>query len=181
MPGRLTVAERADRLAFAVEHVGDDVHLRVPRRRFAAGALVRRRIERAEVPREREQVIVAEVLVAKEQHIVAVPRALDRFDLGLRDAREVDAAHLGADEAQRSHFKLLNSCHLSLSRDRRCDLLTILQRPAALIAKDLKGEEKLRQVAVSDANARRYYGPFLQQTTRRGKQSWPTWFLCCAF
>ena len=59
VPDRLAGAERADRIAFLVEHVGHDIDVGIARRADAAALLVGRRIELAEAAAEGQQVVVA--------------------------------------------------------------------------------------------------------------------------
>src|SRR6266581_4081490 len=94
---RLTVAQRADRLAGLVPHIRNDIDVRIARRRPAPGALVRRRVERAEVPREGEQIVVGQPLLAEDQDVVLVPSSLDRLYLGPGHGREIHAFYFGAD------------------------------------------------------------------------------------
>ena len=107
----VTIAKRPDRLPAYIEHVRDDVHVRIARRRFAAGALVRRRVERAEMPREREQVIVAQALIAEKNHIVAVPRRLDGVDFCARDAGEIYALDFGSEGRHGTHLEIEDGGH----------------------------------------------------------------------
>jgi hypothetical protein len=51
------------------------------------------------------QVVVAQLLAAKYQHVVPVPGLLDRFDLGCADAREVDSFGFGAQRPRGYHLQ----------------------------------------------------------------------------
>ena len=97
VPHRLAGAERADRVAVLVEHVGHDIDLGIARRADPAALLVGRRIELAEAPAEGQQVVVAERLAAQQDHRMLVPGALDGGELRLGQRLEIDADHLRAD------------------------------------------------------------------------------------
>ena len=111
VPGRVAVPERPDRLALFVEHVRHDVDVGITGRGLAARALVRRRIERAEMPREREEVVVGHFLVAEYEDIVPVPGSLDGLDLGLAHGREIHTPHLGADGSGRDDLDFERDGH----------------------------------------------------------------------
>ena len=70
------------------------------RRGFAPRALVRGRVERAEMPRERQQIVVRQSLVPEHQHVVPIPRALDGVDLHPGGVGEIDTPDLGAKDTQ---------------------------------------------------------------------------------
>src|SRR5260370_38814534 len=65
-------------------------------RGLAARGLVRRRIERAEMPREREEIVVGHFLVVEYEDIVPVPGFLDGEDLRLARGRQIHPTNLGA-------------------------------------------------------------------------------------
>ena len=94
VPDGLARAERADRRAFVVEHVRDDVDVRIAFGRLAAVLLDRRRIELAEAAREGQQVVVGQLLVAEEQGAVAIP--------GLLDLGEFRVVHAAPDRRRKS-------------------------------------------------------------------------------
>ena len=76
VPHRLTGTEAADRDT-VFDHVRDDVNLGMALDEAAAVFLDRRQVERAEPPAEGDQIGVAELLVAKQQHRVIEPRTID--------------------------------------------------------------------------------------------------------
>ena len=96
VPDRLAGTERTHRLALVVEHVGDDVDVRVAHRAQPPVLLVGRWIELPEAPAEAQQVIIRELLVAKQQGAVAVPGLLDRSEIGVAQSGQMDARDLGA-------------------------------------------------------------------------------------
>ena len=57
VPDRLAGAQRADRIALGVEHVGHDVDVGIAGRADAAALLVGRRVELAEAPAEGQEVV----------------------------------------------------------------------------------------------------------------------------
>src|SRR5437763_362703 len=58
----------------------------------------------AEMPGEREQVVVAQPLLVEDQHIVPIPSLLDGIDLRLAHAREVDTLDFGPQRAHWTHL-----------------------------------------------------------------------------
>ena len=94
VPHRLAGAQGADRIAFGVEHVGHDIDVGIARRADAAALLVGRRIELAEAAAERQQVVVAELLAAQQDHRMVGPGALDRREIGIAQAPQIDAGNL---------------------------------------------------------------------------------------
>src|SRR5262249_23953299 len=96
MPDSFAGAERADRLAFVVEHVGDHVDVRISRRTLPAAFLIWWRIEIAEAPAESEQVVVAEFLPAEEHHRTAVPSRFDLCKFCCAQGREIDISYFHA-------------------------------------------------------------------------------------
>ena len=82
--------EAPDRDA-VLDHVGDDVDLRVAVDEALAVLLDGRVIERAEAAAERDQVVVGQPLAAEQQHLVIEPGAMDR---GKRVG--VDGAQVGS-------------------------------------------------------------------------------------
>ena len=126
VPQGLAVAERADRLARLVAHVGDHVDVGIARRGLAPRALVRRRVERAEMLRERQQVVVGQLLVPENKDIVPVPRLFDGLDFPRGGAGEVDTLDFGADRAEGADFQVEYGCHCASpcflgARIRICD------------------------------------------------------------
>ena len=62
------------------------------------------RLDFAEAPRERDQLRLARVLVAKAHHRMLVERGLDAAELGVRQrSREIHAVDFGADDIRRWH------------------------------------------------------------------------------
>jgi hypothetical protein len=92
VPHQRGIAETADRDA-VIDHVGDDIDLRVAVDETPAVLLDRRRIEGAEAAIEGEQ-IVAEALAAKQEHQVIEPGAMDRGEAGLVEFAQIDPVHL---------------------------------------------------------------------------------------
>ena len=69
-------------IGYAVlDHVRDDVDLRMPLDEAPAGLLDRRPVEIAEAAAERDQVVVAERLAAEQQDLMIEPGAMDRREL----------------------------------------------------------------------------------------------------
>jgi hypothetical protein len=66
------------------------------------------------MPGKRKQVVVGNSLVPEQQHVVAIPRVLDRIDLVRRDAREIDTFHFGAEASDGNHFQISYHGHSSL-------------------------------------------------------------------
>src|SRR5262249_29591312 len=100
--------------AARIEHVGDDVHIGIADGRLAAGALVWRRVEGAEMSREGEQMVVAQPLIAEKNHIVAIPRGLDGLDLRARQASEIYSLDFGAEWRHGTHLQIENGGHAGL-------------------------------------------------------------------
>src|SRR5882672_9082295 len=63
--------------------------------------LHRRLVERAEAPAERHQVVVAQRLASKEEHLVLEPRLMDGGEGRGVERAEIDALHLGAQRSAR--------------------------------------------------------------------------------
>ena len=83
MPHRLAVAEIADRLA-VLDHVGDDVELRMLLVERLAIGIWPGRIELAEIPAEGDELRVREALPMKDDDKPLAPSGFDRVDIGLR-------------------------------------------------------------------------------------------------
>ena len=97
VPHRLAGAQGADRIAVGVEHVGHDIDVGIARRADAAALLVGRRIELAEAPAERQQVVVAERLAAQQDHrMLGARRARSPANSASLSRREIDAGNLRA-------------------------------------------------------------------------------------
>src|SRR6266436_6649068 len=89
-----------------VEHVRDDIDLRIAWGRLAPRTLVRGRVERAEMSRERQQIVVRQLLVPEHQHIVPVPRVLDGVDLRPGGVGEIYTLEFGAKDSEGKHFEV---------------------------------------------------------------------------
>lgn len=98
MPDGLTGAEAADRNA-VLDDVRDDVDFRVPRDEALPVLLHRRNIEVAETTAERDQVIVGQGLIAKQQYLMVNPSLMKCREHRGVDPAQVDAAHFRADAA----------------------------------------------------------------------------------
>jgi sodium-dependent dicarboxylate transporter 2/3/5 len=96
MPDGLAGAEAADGDA-VFDDVRDDVNLRMALDEPAAVLLDRRLIERSEPPAEGNQIVVAELLVANEQHRVVEPRAIDLREYRVVDRSKIEAADFRAE------------------------------------------------------------------------------------
>ena len=106
-PVRVAVTERPDRLALLVEHVRDDIDLGIAWGRLAPRTLVRGRVERAEMPGERQQVVVRQLLVPEQQHIVPVPGPLDGVDLHGGGVGEINTLDFGAKDSPGTDFEVV--------------------------------------------------------------------------
>ena len=104
VPDGFASAERADRLAFLVEHVGDHIDVGIADRGLAPALLVGRRIELAEPAAEGQQIVVVDLLAAEQQRGMAVPGPLDLGELGIRDGGEIDARDFGADGRRQRRY-----------------------------------------------------------------------------
>jgi solute carrier family 13 (sodium-dependent dicarboxylate transporter), member 2/3/5 len=91
VPHGLAGAEAADGDA-VFDHVRDDVNLGMTFDEPAAIFLDRRVVERAESTAEADQVVVTELLVAKQHHRVVEPRAIDLREHRVINRSEVDTA-----------------------------------------------------------------------------------------
>jgi sodium-dependent dicarboxylate transporter 2/3/5 len=96
MPHGLARAEAADGDA-VFDHVRDDVDLGMTFDEPAAVFLDRRVVQRAESTAESDQVVVTELLVAKQQDRVVEPRAIDLREHRVIDRSEVDTADFRAE------------------------------------------------------------------------------------
>jgi len=94
VPHRLAGSEAADGHA-VLDHVRDDIDLRIALDEPAPGLLDGRPVELAEAPTEGDQVVVIEVLSAEQQHEVVEPGVMDGGEIGVVDPAQVDAADLG--------------------------------------------------------------------------------------
>ena len=74
------------------------------------------------MPRESEQVVVGEALIAEKNHIVAIPRGFDGVGFGIAQASEIYALDLRAEQAHLTHLDLEYGRHT-----------------AVIIAKDVEG------------------------------------------
>ena len=115
MPDGFARSEAADRDT-VLQDVRHHVDLRMPLDEPPPGLLDRRLVEIAEAPAERHQIVVAQHLIPKEQHLMIEPRLMDRGKAVGVERAQVDALHLGAErgagrpnaqEARRSRA----SCH----------------------------------------------------------------------
>jgi hypothetical protein len=92
MPDRLAVAQIADRLV-VLDHVGNDVDFRKFLEEGPAIRIGRRRVERAEILAEGEEVRIREPLLMRHDDEPAAPGVRDGIDLGSRQrSRQIDAA-----------------------------------------------------------------------------------------
>ena len=96
MPHRLARAEAADRHA-VLDDVRDDVDLRVAFDEPPAVLLHGRLVEIAEAAAECDQIVVAQLLIANEQHLMVEPRAMDRREAAVVERAQVDAGDFGAE------------------------------------------------------------------------------------
>src|SRR5262249_48382441 len=131
--------QRADRIAFLVEHVGDDIDVGIARRADAAALLVGRRIELAEAPAEGQQVVVTELLPTQQDHRMLVPGVLHGGEIGTAQPRKVDAQDLPPD-------RVGERTNRWLGRDRH-DIASLVDgddRPA--LARDQASSTKASQV-----------------------------------
>ena len=101
VPHRLAVAEIADRLA-VLDHVGDDVELRMLLEKWLAIGIGPGRIELAEVLAEGDQLRVRKLLAVHDDDQPLPPCGLDGIDVGLRQRPgDVDAGYFRANAASR--------------------------------------------------------------------------------
>ena len=96
VPHRLTGTEAADGDT-VFDHVRDDVNLRMALDEPAAVFLDRRLIERPEPTAEGDQIGIAELLVAKQQHRVLEPGAIDLREHRVVYRPQIDIQYLRAD------------------------------------------------------------------------------------
>jgi len=96
VPHGLTGAKAADSNA-VFDHVRDDVNLGMTFDESPAVFLDRSVVERAESATEGDQVVITELLVAKQQHRVVEPRAMDLGERRVINRSEVDAADFRAE------------------------------------------------------------------------------------
>ena len=113
VPHRLTGTEAADRDT-VFDHVRDDVNLGMALDEAAAVFLDRRQVERAEPPAEGDQIGVAELLVAKQQHRVIEPRTID-----LRKDRVVYRPQINIQYLRADGGRSWDNCQCRAARTRR--------------------------------------------------------------
>src|SRR5262245_1875892 len=113
MPNRLPGSERADRLAAGIEHIGDDVNIRVAGRTEASVLLVRRRIELAKPAAEAYEVIIADLLVTKQQGRPPMPDCGNVGEVRIAQASQVDPQNFGANGGAQVFHR---NGHVRLSR-----------------------------------------------------------------
>ena len=113
VPHGLTGAEAADGDT-VFHHVRDDVNLGMALDEAAAVFLDRRQVERAEPPAEGDQIGVAELLVAKQQHRVIEPRTID-----LRKDRVVYRPQINIQYLRADGGRSWDNCQCRAARTRR--------------------------------------------------------------
>ena len=96
VPHGFTGAETADRHA-VLDHVRDDVNLGMPLDEPASVLLDGRVIERAEPAAERDQIVISELLMAKEDDRVVEPRLVNGGEGRVVDGAQIDAAYFRAE------------------------------------------------------------------------------------
>jgi sodium-dependent dicarboxylate transporter 2/3/5 len=96
VPHRLAGAEAANRDA-VLDDVRHDVDLGMPFDEPAAVLLDRRLIEGAETAAERDQIAIAELLIAEQQYRMVEPRAMDLREGRLVYSTEIDTSYFGAE------------------------------------------------------------------------------------
>ena len=111
VPDRFARAKAADGHA-VLDDVRDNVDLGEAVNEAAAVLLDGRLIERAEPAAERDEIRVAEVLIAEEQDRVVQPGAIDLLEGPVVHGAQIDPAELGAKRGSgRNYFEMLRQLH----------------------------------------------------------------------
>jgi sodium-dependent dicarboxylate transporter 2/3/5 len=116
MPDRLAGTEAADGDA-VLDDVRHDVDFGVAVNEAAAVFLDGRMIERPEAAAEVDQIRVAKLLVAEQQHGVVEPRPIDDVERVSVDGAQVDATYFRTEGcAGRHHFETVHELHRSYGK-----------------------------------------------------------------
>ena len=111
VPDGFAGTEAADGHA-VLDDVRDDVDLGEAVNEAAAVLLDRRLIERAEPAAERDEIRVAEMLIAEEQDRVVQPGAIDFLERPVVQGTQINAAEFRAERRSgRNHFETLHQLH----------------------------------------------------------------------